>query len=92
MLQYLLAADNPLGRINQCMLPDAMLLELMLSSSSDETKRTFQKDDGEYDDVVNWVGVILGAEGRVTELNFSFVGLRGLSPLTLFRLMFSAFK
>ena len=73
------SVDPALGRLDYDSLSDQTLMEMLVSTLSEESKAAYQDENGAFTDIEEWYGVDCDSDGSVIELrmNVSHINLVG---------------
>ena len=75
--QLFLTVDPSLGRVDCSLLSDQTLMEMLIEDLDNETKKTYQDNEGMYLDVCKWPCVTCDDKERVTEIRADSRDIRG---------------
>ena len=75
--QLLLSVDPSLGRIDYNLMSDQTLMEMLIEGFDDETKKTYQDNDGIYLDIRDWSDITFDGDERVAGIKISRLHVNG---------------
>ena len=62
------SVDPALGRLDYDSLSDQTLMEMLVSTLSEESKAAYQDENGAFTDIEEWAGIVCDSHGTVTEI------------------------